>query len=595
MEKKNRIIFVIEQRGGLDAFLPVIEKLKGEDFCVGLILEKKNAKKLYCPRGIKLIILDKPSLETIERVINKEKPSVIFTDTNDTDFDHSITKKAVRAGKEKSIPTLGLVDYWANYKYRFNKKFIFLPDYILAVDGKMADDLAKELEISRSRVVVLGSPRFERLSTVKRKSKKDDSLAVFFSQPFSSNSCEGEGEVKVFSDIVDALEKDGHIRKIVIKFHPTREKKTKKYDKIIKKSQLKFEKDMDSDSLQLALKSGIIAGMSSMSLFDAALLRKRVLSYQPGKSKKNDTLMSNVLGFSDAVYKKEGLFRAVKKLYSKKKTNRKKDFLKEYIKNNSSGKIINFMKKITKKKEIICVVQARTGSSRLPKKVLFEIAGKPVLLHVVDRLLRSKKIDHIIVATTTKKRDDPIVRLIKGYHQKVSFFRGSEEDVLDRFYHAVKQYKPKGVMRITADCPLIDPEIVDKVVDEFLKFKVDYVSNTLGVRTYPRGLDAEIFSFKLLEELWKETLWSTDREHVTLFARRSPTLFNCRRVFNDKDYSFYRWTLDEASDYKLIKIIYRELYRKNKNFDMNDAVDLFKKFPNLIKINQDVEQKDPHF
>lgn len=594
MKKNNKILFAIEQKGGIDAYLPVIEKLKTEGFSVILVLDKKNAKKIYCGRGIRLIILDKSGTAGIEKMVSREKPSVIFTDTNDTDFENSITKKITRAGKEKLIPTFGLVDYWANYKYRFNKDFAFLPDYILAVDERMADDLASGLNIARSRIIVSGSPRFERLSSVEVKGREDNSLAVFFSQPFSPNNLEGKGEEKAFSDIIGALEKDGRIKRIIIKFHPTREVRTDKYDEIIKKSHLGFEKDTNSDSLQLVLRSGIVVGMNSMTLFDAALLGKKVLSYQPGKNKKKDTLMSNILGFSEPVYKKENLSKAIKNLYLEDGSAGKTDRLKEYVGNDSSGKIVDFMKRIIKKKEIICVVQARMGSSRLPGKVLFDLGGKPVLLHIVDRLLRSKKIDHIIVATTTKRRDDAIVRLVEGYHPKVTFFRGSEEDVLGRFYYAVKDYKPKGIVRITADCPFIDPEIVDRVIGEFLRFKADYSSNTLGRRTYPRGLDVEILSFELLEELWRETFWPPDREHVTLFVTRSPTLFNCRGVFNNKDYSSYRLTLDEANDYKLIKIIHEKLFKKNRDFAMNDIINLFNKFPNLKEINQNVEQKNPH-
>lgn len=592
MKKSNKIIFVIEQKGGMDGLSPLVQKFIEEGREVLLILCNKKIEK---PRikGLKTYFVKQNiSLQKIEGLFHLENPEAVFTDTNDTIFEQSITKKSIRAARELKTPVFSFVDYWANYKGRFLAKPKFLPDYILVVDEHMKEDILKEFQMPLDRVVVTGNPRFQKLA---KPQKQDETLAVFFSQPAGKNHTEGDVEVSALKELVKNIEKSTPVKKMIIKFHPTREKKTEKYDKIIKSSALKFEKSLKSDPLDLALKSGLVLGLNSTMLFEASLLGKKVLSYQPGKNRKTDTLMSNKIGLSEAAYTPKELARIVKKIYSKNNKKIKNNQINKYTKNDSINKIINLMKKNKQKKDIICVVQARTGSSRLPKKVLFDLEGKAVLLRVVDRLLLSEKIDHIIVATTTKRRDDAIAKLAQHYHPKVSVFRGSEDDVLDRFYKAVKNFKPSGVIRITADCPLIDPEIVDKVVNDFLKFKVDYVSNTLGVRTYPRGLDAEIFSFDLLEELWKETLWETDREHVTLFARRSPTLFSCRSVLNDKDYSVYRWTLDEASDYKLIKIIYKKLFRKNYNFKMKDVINLFEKSPELIKINENVEQKDPHF
>ncbi|HCC60251.1 MAG: hypothetical protein A2402_03670 [Candidatus Staskawiczbacteria bacterium RIFOXYC1_FULL_37_43] len=253
------------------------------------------------------------------------------------------------------------------------------------------------------------------------------------------------------------------------------------------------------------------------------------------------------------------------------------------------------MEKILREKKIVCVIQARMGSSRLPGKVMFDLLGKPVLLHVVDRVLDAKKLDHIIVATTTKKRDDAIVKLIKGYHPNVSIFRGPEMDLLDRYYKAVEKYKPRIIVRITADCPLIDPEIIDKVTEAAIKLKADYVSNTLNKRTYPRGLDVDAFSFGLLKELQENVIWNLDREHVILFTRRNPSLFKCKTIINKKDYSSYRITLDEKDDYRLIKKIYQKIYPHNPDFRMKDIINLFEKEPKLTKINQYVEQKNPHF
>ncbi len=250
---------------------------------------------------------------------------------------------------------------------------------------------------------------------------------------------------------------------------------------------------------------------------------------------------------------------------------------------------------MNKKRTVYCVVPARTGSSRLPGKVLKPLAGKPSLLRQIDRLLQAKTIDKIIVATTTEKRDDAIVDLVKDYHPKVSAARGSEIDVTDRFYQALLEYKPDVVLRITGDCPLIDPEVVDLVVNEYLRFNGDYVANTLKERTYPRGLDTEAFSFEILEKLWKDLKTEEEREHVTLFIRRNTDLFKCKNIKNPVDYSFHRWTLDEPGDYTLLNTIFEELQDKNPQFRMKDVIELFEKRPELIKINQDVEQKNPHY
>ena len=248
-----------------------------------------------------------------------------------------------------------------------------------------------------------------------------------------------------------------------------------------------------------------------------------------------------------------------------------------------------------KGKKIVCIIQARIGSTRLPGKILLNLEGKPVLLRVVDRVLESQKVDKVVVATTTKEDDQKIVDLIKDYHPKVASFRGSEEDVLDRYYQAAKKYDADIIIRVTSDCPLIDSEVIDKAVEAFLEEKdVDYSANILGERTYPRGLDVEVFSFSVLKKMWKGVKEKDDREHVTLYLRKNPRLFKCKNIVNDMDYSFHRWTIDEEKDYKLIKIIYQELYLKNPNFKMKEIIELFNRRSELVKINQGVEQKNAH-
>ena len=546
MEKNYKIIFAAQDKGGFDAVLPVIKEFKKDRRNkIYLILDGPayvHAKKLK----IKSFLGNKKSQKQIENYIKKINPDVVFTATS---RGFSIEKKVIKICKKLEKLSIAIVDYWGNYLERFGKKLEFLPDYVLALDEKMEKELIAQ-GIHKKRIIVTGNPRFDKfLSYKKQKEKKN--LVVFYSQPFIETKNKEFDEVKIFQNIVRNFEKKQLNKKIIIKFHPA-EKKYNKFDKIIKNTKLSVRKEKSLSSDVLSQKAELVIGINSIVLLDAILMGKKVLGYQP-------------------------------------------KFSRKYLDGKSTARVIKFIESVLKPKKIICVIQARMGSSRLPGKVMYDLLGKPVLLRAVDRVLDSKKIDHIIVATTTKKRDDIIAKTIKGYHPKVSFFRGSEMDLLDRFYKAVKEYKPRLVLRITADCPLIDPEIIDKVTMTALNSDADYVSNTLIDRTYPRGLDVDAFSFGLLKELWHNITWPLDREHVILFTRRNPSLFKCETVKNNKDYSYYRITLDEKDDYKLISKIYKKIYPKNPDFRLKHVIELFKKEPKLAKINRHVEQKNPHF
>ena len=185
-------------------------------------------------------------------------------------------------------------------------------------------------------------------------------------------------------------------------------------------------------------------------------------------------------------------------------------------------------------KRVVAIIQARTGSTRLPGKVLEDLMGQPMLACVVNRTRRAKKLDAVVVATTTQPVDDAIVGLCK--ERGWPFFRGSEEDVLTRYYQAALAFKADVIVRITSDCPLIEPEIIDRVVNEFLVYypKVDYVSNTL-VRTFPLGLDVEVMSFGALKRAWQEDHNPAWREHATPYICRHPEKFKIRNVANDTD------------------------------------------------------------
>ena len=233
--------------------------------------------------------------------------------------------------------------------------------------------------------------------------------------------------------------------------------------------------------------------------------------------------------------------------------------------------------------KVVAITQARMGSTRLPGKVMKNILGKPVLLHFLDRIKEIKLIDKIVVATTTKKQDDIIVETVKEYNSDVGLFRGSEEDVLDRYYKAANKFGAEVIVRITSDCPLIDPVISDSVIKTFLENDCDYCSNNL-MRTFPLGLDTEVFNFSSLEKAWKEATQNVEREHVTPYIRNNPNKFKLLNVSNDIDLSHHRWTLDTPEDFEFINEIYRKL--NQKSFHMRDVLEILNEEPYLTKINQ---------
>lgn len=241
---------------------------------------------------------------------------------------------------------------------------------------------------------------------------------------------------------------------------------------------------------------------------------------------------------------------------------------------------------------IVCIIQARTGSTRLPNKIFLELKGKPVLARDIERLKGSKLISKIVIASPDKKEDDVIEKFVNNNFPDVGVFRGSEDDVLDRYFQAAKKFGAEAVIRITSDCPLIDPEVVDKVISKFVESKADYVSNVLGKRTFPRGMDTEIFSFAALERIWNECADPADREHVTLHLRKHPEQYTAVNCEGEKDYSGYRLTLDEPKDFELISAIYDSL---GDNPKLDEIIGFLEKNPDLAKINQEVEQKHGKF
>ncbi len=240
--------------------------------------------------------------------------------------------------------------------------------------------------------------------------------------------------------------------------------------------------------------------------------------------------------------------------------------------------------------KIGAIIQARMGSTRLQGKVMKNLQGKTVLEHVIERVKQSKLIDEIIIATTTNGRDTVIED--EALRCGVKVFRGSEEDVLSRYYYAAKEYDLDVIVRITSDCPLIDPKIVDEIIEIYKENNFDIVTNAgndLANRTFPRGLDAEAFSFNFLEKAHNNATEKYQREHVTPYIYETSN--NIYYYKNQTDYSKYRWTLDTEEDFELIKEIYNNLYQGSHDFYLNDIIKLLEKMPELYEINAHIEQK----
>lgn len=238
----------------------------------------------------------------------------------------------------------------------------------------------------------------------------------------------------------------------------------------------------------------------------------------------------------------------------------------------------------------VIIVQARMASTRLPGKILKKVMGKTLLEYQIERLSRVSLADRTVIATTINESDLPVVELCNRL--SVPCFRGSEEDVLSRYHGAALLHEADAVVRITSDCPLIDPYVVDKVIDFYLKHypEYDYVSNTIK-RTYPRGMDTEVFSFNALERAHAKATSTLDREHVTPFIHRQPERFNIANVCYKKDISMHRWTVDTNEDFELIEKIIANLYPVKPLFGMEDVLKLLEETPDWININAHVEQK----
>lgn len=234
--------------------------------------------------------------------------------------------------------------------------------------------------------------------------------------------------------------------------------------------------------------------------------------------------------------------------------------------------------------KIVAIIQARLGSSRLPGKVLRNVGDKPLIEFLISRLRRSLKIEKIVIATTTSELDNKLVNFLLGL--SVPIFRGSEHDVLDRYYRAALEHKADIVVRITADDPLKCPNMIDQMIQTFIEtVGMEYLTNSTPP-SYPEGADIEIFTFKALKRAWEKTQLSSDREHVTPYFYNSGE-FVCSSKVSPRDLSAWRWTVDYEQDLKFMNTLF-EVQSNLEQLNYKDIVTLLEENPEVMKINQDI-------
>lgn len=243
----------------------------------------------------------------------------------------------------------------------------------------------------------------------------------------------------------------------------------------------------------------------------------------------------------------------------------------------------------TTQTRILAVIQARASSSRLPAKVLQPILGRPMLSRQLERLRRCRRIDKLLVATSEDSSDQPIADLCAA--ESVDCFRGSLNDVLDRFYQAAKPFFPAHVVRLTGDCPLADPELIDRVIEFHVQGDFDFVSNAIEP-TFPDGLDAAVFRFQLLEQAWREATLPSEREHVTPFMRHHPERYKIGSYTGFPDRSGFRWTVDEPADFAFVTEVYERLYPGRPDFGSEDIYRLLDQEPGLLRLNDGIGRNE---
>jgi spore coat polysaccharide biosynthesis protein SpsF len=236
---------------------------------------------------------------------------------------------------------------------------------------------------------------------------------------------------------------------------------------------------------------------------------------------------------------------------------------------------------------VVAIIQARLGSTRLPGKVLKPLAGQPALWHLLHRLKYSKKLDQVVIATTTEKQDDAIEQFCLEHG--VLCYRGSEEDVLDRYYQAAKNFGADPIVRMTADCPVIDPTIVDEVVEGYFAGGYDLYGLT---GEFPDGLDCGLFSFSALEDAWRHADLPSEREHVCPYMEMHPEKYKIGGYQKFTGLSHHRWTLDEEADFRFLHELFKRLYVPGQIFLTQDILALLEKEPALMEINHGIVRNE---
>lgn len=238
----------------------------------------------------------------------------------------------------------------------------------------------------------------------------------------------------------------------------------------------------------------------------------------------------------------------------------------------------------------VAIIQARMGSSRLPGKMLMRLAGEPVIQHVHDRARRIAGLDDVLVATTVSTMDDPLAAYCEAH--RIPVFRGSDEDVLDRYCLAAQELKADVVIRVTGDCPLLDPVESAKVLASFHRTPgCDYASN-INPPCLPDGLDTEVVRFSALARVWREVSDPVTREHVTYYIPRHPEQFRLAAVTSKENLGHHRWTLDNAEDYRFLATVADELKKRQQFGYLNEVLAILRDYPELVKINQHTKRNE---
>src|SRR3972149_7725308 len=237
---------------------------------------------------------------------------------------------------------------------------------------------------------------------------------------------------------------------------------------------------------------------------------------------------------------------------------------------------------------IVGVIQARMGSARLPGKILKKVNGAALLGYQVERVRKSRLLDKIIVATSVLVKDDVVEKFCKT--NNIEYFRGSDNDVLSRYYECAQKYNADIVVRLTADCPLSDPKIIDDTIKFYMDTKVDYAANTVPPETskYPDGFDVEVFSMKALKKAYEKANDSHDREHVTFYFWKYNNDFKIAQLYNSKNCSKYRLTVDYPEDFEVVEFVIKELKKRNSFGHLNEIIE-------IIDANPDIKAKNSKY